>query len=165
MNQPIITRPHFPKGYIEDPKSLLPWSHVKDKLTDAIHYWLCTVRPDGRPHTIPKWAVMVDGKLYFDGSPKTRHAKNIANNSNVSIHLESGSNVVIAEGRTVEVSSPPVELGKKIASAYVKKYASLGYSPKPNQWDKGGLFEITLTTALAWTDFTIDPTKFKFNEE
>ena len=163
--EPKITRPHFPKGYVENPKSLLTWSHLEQKLTDAVNYWLCTVHPDGRPHAIPKWAVLVDGKIYFDGSPETRHAKNIAENPQVTLHLESGSDVVIVEGEAVELQQPTCELGAKIARAYTKKYAELGYSPEPNQWDNGGLFKITLRKALAWTNFTEDPTKFVFETE
>jgi len=48
------------------------------RLDEAKNYWLCSVPPDGRPHVIPKWAVWVDDKIYYDGSPQTRHAKNIA---------------------------------------------------------------------------------------
>jgi hypothetical protein len=32
----------------------------------------------------------------------------------------------------------------------------------PDQWDNGGLFEVTPQTVLAWTKFTDDPTKFTF---
>jgi len=165
MVQPKITRPYFPKGYVENPKSLLPWSHVVQQLTDAINYWLCTVRPDGKPHVIPRWAVMVEDNIYYDGSPETRHAKNIAVNPSVSLHLESGTDVVIVEGDAVEMQKPSPELGVIIAEAYAEKYAEIGYSPEPNQWDNGGLFMLTPRSAMAWTNFTEDPTKFVFETE
>ena len=87
MKEPIITRPHFPDGYVPDPKAFLTWSHVEQKLAGARNYWLCTVRPNGRPHSIPKWGVWVEDRLYFDGSPETRHARNIARNPYISLHL------------------------------------------------------------------------------
>ena len=165
MSQPQVTRPRFPEGYIENPKSLLPWSHVVDRLTNAKNYWLCSVRPNGHPHVVPKWGVWIDGKIYFDGSPETRHARNIAENPHVSLHLESGDDVVIIEGISKAVQKPSRALGAKVARAYSAKYAAIGYSPAPNQWDKGGLFEITPRVAMAWTKFTDDPTKFVFDSE
>lgn len=160
MKNPKITRPHFPQGYLENPKALLPWSHVVQRLTEAKHYWLCTVRPDGRPHAVPKWAVYVNDKLYFDGSPETRHAQNIAQNPHVVVHLESGEDVVIVEGVAKESTRPTADLAAEIARAYTEKYAERGYAPEPDQWDQGGLFEIELRTVIAWTQFTEDPTRF-----
>jgi nitroimidazol reductase NimA-like FMN-containing flavoprotein (pyridoxamine 5'-phosphate oxidase superfamily) len=160
MADPKISRPHFPKGYLENPKALLPWSHVEQRLSDALHYWLCTVRPDGRPHAVPKWAVYVDAKIYFDGSPETRHARNIAQNPQVVLHLESGEDVIIVEGTAKEYGKPAAELALQIAQAYAQKYADRGYAPEPDQWDEGGLFEITPHTVIAWTQFTDDPTRF-----
>jgi nitroimidazol reductase NimA-like FMN-containing flavoprotein (pyridoxamine 5'-phosphate oxidase superfamily) len=160
MTDPKISRPHFPKGYLENPKALLTWSHVEHRLTDALHYWLCTVRPDGRPHAVPKWAVYVEGKIYFDGSPETRHARNIAQNTHVVLHLESGEDVVIVQGTAKESGKPAAELAVQIAQAYAHKYADRGYAPEPDQWDEGGLFEIKPQTVIAWTQFTNDPTRF-----
>lgn len=55
-------------------------------------------------------------------------------------------------------SSPffPASTGEE----YTRKYKEFSYDPEPSQWDNGGLFEITPQTALAWTAFTDDPTKF-----
>ena len=163
MNQPRVTRPRFPKGYIENPQALLPWSHVEQRLAEAKNYWLCTVRPNGHPHVVPKWGVWVGGKIYFDGSPDTRHARNIAENPSVAVHLESGDEVVILEGVCTACDKPSPELAGQVARAYTAKYAALGYAPAPDQWDHGGLFEITVRMALAWTRFTDDPTRFVFD--
>lgn len=163
MTSPKITRPHFPQGYVDKPKKLLAWSEVEGQLSEAIHYWLCSVRPNGRPHVIPKWGVWVDDCFYFDGSPETRHARNIADNPHVAVHLESGEKAVILEGTAHAVSRPSPELAEKVAQAYKAKYAALGYAPEPNQWDNGGLFEIVPHTVIAWTSFTQDPTKFIFD--
>ena len=160
MSQPLVSRPHFPKGYVESPKAFVPWSHVEQRLADAYNYWLCTVRPNGRPHSVPKWAVWVNGRIYFDGSPETRHARNITGNPFVSLHLESGDDVVIVEGIAQPMSKPSTALAAQVAQAYTAKYADKGYSPEPTQWDNGGLFEIVPRTVLAWTSFVDDPTKF-----
>ena len=165
MSQPKVTRPYFPPGYVEKPKAWVTWRDVEQKIIGDENYWLCTVRPDGHPHVIPKWAVMVEGKIYFDGSPQTRHARNIAINPQVCMHLESGSDVVIVEGHAEAVDNVSSELGEKIAAAYTGKYTALGYAPEPDQWDEGGLYMITPQSVLAWTNFIEDPTKFTFGEE
>ena len=165
MTAPRITRPHFPPGYIGRPIALLEWSQVETRLVSAKNYWLCSVRPDGRPHAVPIWGVWLDGWLYFDGSPETRHAHNIAKNPQVSLHLESGDEAVILEGRALVAPKPLPELGQRLAQAYGEKYALFGYSPQPEQWDGGGLFAILPRVALAWTKFTEDPTKFVFEAD
>jgi len=161
MNTPQILRPQFPPGYVDNPKTFLTWESVEQKLREAINYWLCSVRPNARPHSIPKWAVWVNGRIYFDGSPETRHARNIAQNPYVSVHLESGTEAVMMDGAARELR-PTRELAQAIAAAYTAKYKSFGYAPEPHQWDEGGLFEIQPHTVLAWTKFNEDPTKFVF---
>jgi len=118
------------------------------------------VRPNGRPHVVPRWAVYVDGKVYYDGSPETRHAQNIVQNPYVSLHLESGDQALIAEGMAKPAGKPEPELAKRIAEAYCAKYESAGYAPKPDQWDHGGLYEFAPHKVLAWTKFNEDSTKF-----
>lgn len=162
METPQVTRPHFPPGYVDHPKSLLAWEQVEASLAEAKHYWLCSVRPNNRPHSIPKWAVWITNHLYFDGSPQTRHARNIAVNPFVSVHLESGERVVIVEGLAKEIR-PTLELARAVAGAYSAKYAAAGYSPEPDTWEAGGLFEIRPHTVIAWNSFTEDPTKFVFS--
>lgn len=162
MTKPQISRPGFPPGYVEDPQAWMTWEMVEEKLVMAVHYWLCTVRPDGRPHAIPKWGVWVGGKFYCDGSPETRHARNLASNPHTALHLESGAEVVIVEGECRALSAPERPLAQRVAAAYTAKYSDLGYAPAPDQWDEGGLFALTPRKALAWTSFTDDPTRFTF---
>jgi len=162
MTTPKITRPQFPKGYVDHPASYVDWSWVTAQLTETKNYWLCSTRPDGRPHVIPRWAVYVDGKIYYDGSPQTRHAQNIGSNFHVAVHLESGDQVIILEGTSAPAGRPDADLANRLVKAYRKKYAAQGYSPEPNQWDEGGLYVFTPSQCIAWTSFTEDPTKFIF---
>ncbi len=92
------------------------------------------------------------------------HSRNIAQNPYVSVHLESGDDVVAMDGMARAHPKPSPELGTQLANAYAAKYAALGYAPKPDQWDNGGLYEVTPTSVLAWTKFTEDPTKFTFED-
>lgn len=160
MNAPKASRPDFPDGYVNNPRSTVAWDYVLGRLTEAKNYWLCSVRPDGRPHVIPRWGAFLEGRFYYDGSPETRHARNIVQNPHVSLHLESGTQVIIAEGSSRPVEKPERELARNLSHAYALKYAEDGYAPEPTQWDEGGLYEFTPRKVLAWTNFTEDPTKF-----
>src|SRR5437879_2492323 len=101
MDAPKISRPTFPKGYVNNPVSYLTWDWVAAQLTESKHYWLCSVRPPmpeapgGRPHVVPRWGVFIDNKFYYDGSPETRHARNIMENPYVTLNLESGAKAII----------------------------------------------------------------------
>ena len=101
-----IIRPKFPEGYVDNPASYLTWEWVAAQLTESTNYWLCTVRPDGRPHAISRWGVFLDEKFYYDGSPETRHAQNLKKNPHVSLHLESGEKAIILEGTSAPASRP-----------------------------------------------------------
>lgn len=164
MEPKTITRPDFPQGYVDKPVSFLTWDWVATRLTESKHYWLCTVRPDGRPHVVPRWCVFVDGKIYYDGSPETRHSRNIEQNPNVAVHLESGMEAIILEGTARPAEKPSAEFGQRLSEAY-RKYKELGYSPGPNSWDEGGLFVFTPRQCIAWSKFNEDPTKFVFEEQ
>ena len=157
-----ISRPKFPKGYVDKPTSYLTWDWVATQLTEARHYWLCSVRPNGRPHVVPRWGVFLDNKFYYDGSPETRHARNITENPCVTLNLENGEQAIILEGVSQPAGKPDPEFAKRLAEAIGKKYAERGYSPAPDQWDEGGLFVFTPHQCIAWTVFTENPTKFEF---
>ena len=151
---PKVERPQVPEGYgmPENEEGMLPWPWAEERLDNAMNFWFSTVRPDGRPHSSPVWAVWLEGKVYFDGSPETRRMKNIAANPSVSIHLESGDQVVILEGRAESVQVPPDRaLAERIAARYAEKYQAHGYAPAADQWDQGGLYAMTPRIGLAWT--------------
>lgn len=162
MPDPKISRPKLPKGYADNPASYVTWGWVAAQLTESKNYWLCSVRPDGRPHVVPRWGAFLDNKFYYDGSPETRHARNIVENPHVSLHLESGTQVIILEGTSQPAGRPDPEFAKRLAEAISGKYGNQGYSPKPDQWDEGGLYVFTPRQCIAWTVFFENPTKFVF---
>jgi len=163
--KPKTSRPNFPKGYADHPASYVDWEWVAGQMTRAENYWLSSVRPDGRPHVVPRWGAFIDNKLYYDGSPETRHARNIMKNPNVTLHLESGYKVVIMEGISKPAGKPDMEFAKQLAGTISRKYSDQGYSPEPDQWDKGGLYVFSPRQCLAWTSFYENPTKFLFEGE
>jgi len=141
-------------------EGLLPWSHVQERMTRALNYWVCTASASGQPHATPVWGVWVDDTFYFDGSPKTRRGRDLAINTQVSVHLEDGMNVVILEGEARALVKPDAPLAARVASGYREKYADKGYAPEPSQWDNGGLYEMKPRLAFAWTKFPDDMTRW-----
>jgi nitroimidazol reductase NimA-like FMN-containing flavoprotein (pyridoxamine 5'-phosphate oxidase superfamily) len=155
----------MPDGYGVPPdnEGTLPWSWAVERLEQARNYWFSTTRPDGRPHAMPAWAVWLDGALYFEGSPETRRARNIAANPAVAIHLESGDQVVILEGEAREASPPAPDLARRLAEVFAAKYgASHDYRPGPDQWDEGGLWALRPKVAFAWSEFPKNVTRWHF---
>lgn len=160
-------RPVMPEGYgvPETTEGLLAWSHVEARLVDATEYWLASTRPDGRPHVVPRWGVWLDGAFFYDGSPTTRHACNVAENPACALHLESGTDVVILEGQSRPGAPVGAEFGARLARAFGRKYSRQGYTPAADAWSDeiaGGLRILTPRTGLAWTNFPADVTRFHF---
>ncbi|MCZ2096160.1 MAG: hypothetical protein LC121_07825 [Anaerolineae bacterium] len=52
-------RPAMTSGYgiSTKPQGMLDWSWVDDQMTKSRSYWVCSTRPDGRPHAAPVWGV------------------------------------------------------------------------------------------------------------
>jgi nitroimidazol reductase NimA-like FMN-containing flavoprotein (pyridoxamine 5'-phosphate oxidase superfamily) len=143
---------------------MVPWNWAVEQLQQARNYWFSTTRPDGRPHAMPAWAVWLDDALYFDGSPETRRARNLAANPAISVHLESGDQVVVLEGQAQEAGRPGPELAQRLAAAFETKYgASHDYHPEPTTWDEGGLWILRPRVAFGWTEFPKALTRWHFN--
>lgn len=156
----------MPEGYgiPTSTEGTLDWRAVEAELVASVHYWLATVRPDGRPHVVPRWGVWLDGRFYYDGAPTTRHVVNAEANPRVSLHLEDGARAVIIEGTSVASRADPEDLGARLAEAFTK-YHDRGYAPSADSWSAengGGLRVIEPTRALAWFDFPTDCTRYTF---
>jgi hypothetical protein len=166
MSVSFIGRPRMPDGYgVVESGPLLDWQTVEVRLVESLHYWLSTTRPDGRPHVVPRWGVWVDDKFFYDGSPQTRHARNLELNSHCALHLEDGEAATMLEGIST-VPDPVVgELGAQLSEEYIRKYEKLGYAPGPDAWSgeaAGGLHVLTPISVIAWSQFPTDVTRFGF---
>jgi nitroimidazol reductase NimA-like FMN-containing flavoprotein (pyridoxamine 5'-phosphate oxidase superfamily) len=153
-------RPRFPSAY-GIPKSLqgtLSWSHVSERMTEALHYWVSTVTPDGRPSATPVDGIWLDERLYFGGSTETLRHRNLTANPSACVHLESAKDVVILHGRAVELKGMSRNLAVRLSEASNKKY---GYGFKPDQYEKTpGIFEFRPRRVLAWKQFPKDVTSW-----
>ncbi len=125
-NEPVRDRPGIPKSYgiSSGEEGMLPWAWARRRLEVAQNYWICTTRPDGRPHAMPVWGVWVDDALLFGSGRDTRKARNLAANPHVVVHPESGDDTVIVEGVAEELRDPA--LLAKGDAAYLAKYIDPG---------------------------------------
>ena len=153
-----VGRPHVPPIYgLKKNKSYLPWSHAEERLTKSRQYWICTGRPDGRPHSIPVWGFWLDDALYFGTARSSRKARNLAHNPAVSVHIEAGDAVVILEGEVIEISDRL--MFKKLDTASRAKYKMpLMVGPE------NVVYCLRPRIALAWTEknFPSDATRWEF---
>lgn len=140
------------------PSRLLAWDVVDAKLGAALHYWLATVRPDGRPHTVPLDGLWLDAKWYFGGSPRTVKHRNLLTNPNVTLHLEDALAAVIVEG-VCQVIKPDAATAEHLSQTSRAKY---GYGPAPAVY-LGGVWQLQPTRVMAWTDLATDPTRYVFS--
>ncbi|HZQ65503.1 MAG TPA: pyridoxamine 5'-phosphate oxidase family protein [Gaiellaceae bacterium] len=156
----------MPAGYgvPDGEEGMLDWSWAVERLEQAQNYWFVTTRPAGRPHAMPGWAVWLHDALYFEGSPQTRRARNLASSSALVVHLESGDEVVILEGDAHEVGKPERALAERLSAAFTEKYGSTRYEyrPRPDQWDEGGLWAMRPRVAFGWDDFPRTTTRWRF---
>ena len=157
---PVASRPQLPPEYgvSRNPKGMLSWSHVTARMTDAPHYWICTVTPDGRPHATPVDGLWIEDGLYFGGSPKTRWRRNLTANPLVCVHLESATEVVMLQGEA-RMEAPTHVFAKRLSDASKKKY---GYAPKPVEYEQNGVLVFRPHTVFAWKNLPKDATRWQF---
>jgi len=121
------TRPHMPGyGVSAGDAALRPWSWAERILRAGHNYWVATTRPDGRPHTMPVWAVWHADALWFSSGAKSRKARNLAALRECSVGTERGVKSVIVEGRATRLRANKAP--REIARLYLAKYGE-GYPP------------------------------------
>ncbi len=166
---PSAGRPHIPGyGIAEDSEGLLPWSWATERLTAARNYWICTTRPDGRPHAIPVWGVWLDGALYFSTGRQTRKARNISANPEIVVHLESGDEAVILEGAVREIADASLLAAADAAYAakYIDRETGKGFHIIPEAGNDSGVYVLRPRLALGWLEreFARSPTRWRFEQ-
>jgi len=113
---PEASRPRMFGGHLEPVR--LPWTWAAARLATARNYWIATTCPTGQPHARPVWGVWREDTFYF--STGSRAAQNLAANPAITLHLESGSEVVIIEGVAEMVAD--LSLVEQVVGLYNAKY-------------------------------------------
>jgi hypothetical protein len=93
----------------------LDWAWVDGQLRSAGTYWV-VARTPGHPHPRPVWGVWRNDRLCLSiATPATRRA--LERDPVVTVPLDSGTDVVIVEGRVLSRVSEP-----DVIAAYDEKY-------------------------------------------
>jgi hypothetical protein len=120
----------------------LPWTWATERLTRARTYWIATTRPTGQPHSRPIWGIWLNSAFYF--STGSLAAQNLIIQPAITVHLESGSEVVIIEGTAQQVTD--ASLLSQIVSLYNQKYH---WNLDPNQLP-GPFYAVHPQVAFGW---------------
>jgi hypothetical protein len=116
----------------------IEWAWVDEQLAAAGTYWI-TARGDGHPHPRPVWGVWdVDTVHLSIGSSVIGRA--LARNRDATVHLDSGTDVVIVEARLIG-STDDADLLARYNGKYSWNYTSEQYGP---------LTTLAATTVMAW---------------
>lgn len=137
---------------------LLEWQWVSQQIAASRNYWICTTRPDGRPHAMPVWGVWIHETLLFSTSRASRKARNLASQPEIVVHLEGGDEAVILEGIAEEATDP--QLLAEFVDAYDAKYK---FRPDPSDLNNI-TYALRPKVALAWLekDFVGGATRWQF---
>jgi GNAT superfamily N-acetyltransferase len=137
----------------------IPWSRAEQQLEilDQFesHFFLATVRPDGRPHVAGIAPLWVDGKFYFVSGPGTRKGRNLAERTDCALSASLPGLDLTFEGRATKVTNEPTL--QRLAGlynaqgwpvtvkdgAFTAAYSAPSAGPPP--WD---VYEFTLSTAI-----------------
>lgn len=140
---------------------LLPWSWAEQRLVAARNYWIVTVRPTGVPHARPVWGVWRTSTFWFSTGSLARH--NLAANPEITVHLESGDEVVIMEGTARRVA------GAELAPALPDYNAKYNWSARATEEGvtdddgaAGPAYAVAPRVVFGWEADFDHPTRWQF---
>lgn len=159
--EPRPERPGFDPGYQipEDAPAAPAWADIVARLAGSRNYWICSTRANGAPHATPVWGLWTDGALWFSSGRGAVKARNLLRDPRVSVHLESGDDVVIFEGRVEAYSH--TEAPAETVAAYWAKYGL--EAPEPGSMDEVW-FRLAPARAFTWDerDFQQSAARWRF---
>ena len=119
--EPRRRRPPFKDyGISESDEGMVGWDWAAERLERSRNYWISTTRPDGRPHAMPVWGIWLDDAFFFSTGRESAKSRNLTANPAVVVHLESGDEAVILEGRAEPVRDDV--LARQVSEIYWPKY-------------------------------------------
>jgi PPOX class probable F420-dependent enzyme len=166
METPRISRPYMPGYGIAGPdqgSGLLPWSWAAERLTSARNYWVASVWPDGRPHSMPVWGMWDDSTLWFTSGVASRKVRNLRADPRCVVTTEDAGDPVVIEG-SAAICTDPATI-RRVLDLMNDKYRT---DIEPSFLDP----EINATIAvrprqvigMRHGDFTGSPTRWTFEQ-
>lgn len=122
---PRVERPSMTNyGVPTDIDGALPWTWAQERLLTNRNFWFVTVRPDGRPHSMPVWGVwMVDEQVFrFSTDRAAFKVRHLSTNPHVCVTSDSTIEVVSIEGTARFIDDR--ETIRDTALAWAHKYAA-----------------------------------------
>ena len=138
----------------ETKENLVSWDFVSEQMLQSRHYWISTVFPDSRPHSVPVWGIWFENRLHFEGNMQTAWGKNILNNPQVAVHLPSAVKVVTIEGTAHIIQDDEIddEMWNVLDNTFQNKY----------QVDKGSPYiYVQPKRVLAWNGEGLTTNSFR----
>jgi hypothetical protein len=162
--QPTVDRPGIPREYgvASGTEGMLAWETVEKQLAAAKLFWVATTTSDGRPRVRPVDGTWFEGSIYVGGSPETAWVRDLLANPNVSVHLDSTDGIVILDG-TAESAGGGIsgDGAERLADLLGERFP---YGrPKAGDFAARGSIAIRPRVIVAWRDFAMDPTRFRFD--
>jgi PPOX class probable F420-dependent enzyme len=146
----------------DDGSGLLPWAWAVERLEASRNYWVTTLWPDGRPHSMPVWGVWDGEAMWFSSSLRSRKARNVAGDPRCVVATEDAAEPVVVEGRAEIVAE----------TAAIERFADL----MNEKYDAGMTLAFldpsvnaTIRVQPSWAfgiahdDFTGSPTRWAFD--
>ncbi|HET6874299.1 MAG TPA: pyridoxamine 5'-phosphate oxidase family protein [Acidimicrobiales bacterium] len=152
MSEPKVSRPKSPDFMARGTGDLLAWSWAQGRLESERHYWVATVGPYGRPHVRPVWGAFVDDRLYL--SVGAAGFRQVDERRDVSVHVDSGVDVVIIDG-----------VAERVGDQAERRSVSEVYNPKYGlELDADFVnFRVSLSVVWGWRDGDVNTaTKWTF---
>lgn len=101
----------------DDLDGALDWTWAEEQLDASRNFWLVTVDPEGRPHSLPVWGVWMDNRFWFSAAATAFKVRNIERNPSVVVMGEDTVNVVSIEGTAERVKGR-----QDVADAWAARY-------------------------------------------
>jgi PPOX class probable F420-dependent enzyme len=107
----------------DEGSGLLPWAWAEDRLARSRNYWVTSLWPDGRPHSMPVWAVWDGDALWFSSGRRSRKARNLAADPRCVVATEDANEPVVVEGGAEIVHEP--DAIERVARLMDAKYGGI----------------------------------------
>ena len=163
--QPQASRPYMPGYGIDDAADgLLTWVEALRRLTGARNFWLATVRPDGRPHLMPVWAVWHEDALWFSSSLGSRKIRNLQAEPRCALSTEDGNRPLVVEGRA-EIVTDLDRIAAFLAASNAKYKVDYGIDFLDPAVNASVRVAPDWAFALDEQTFTTSPTRWRFTQD
>jgi hypothetical protein len=156
-------------GIATEATGMLPWTWAEQRLTSSHDYWVATVWPDGRPHSMPVWGAWFDGAFWFSSAQASRKARNLAVDNRCVITTDNALEPVVVEGTAELVLDRAVtaRVHGELRAKYSVEWDDDLYTVDFFDANLGGsgTYRVRPASVFALTasEFTTSPTRWTFD--